>query len=199
VGGVEFGVDGGDRGWGATIGRDLEDGVARRRSEQDDAAGTPGATTGSGGVAQDANDAGSEVERFDLEAGEESDTCTIGRPEGIDGTVSAGEHAVCSGAQRMQVKFATGAEDERSAVGRERGLFSEVAFDFEGGGWGRDDGRVQWQSRACVIGPQEERCRGGQNRQGGNGPGDEFAAGAKAANGESGGGSRGPIAGGDGF
>jgi len=37
----------------------------------------------------------------------------------------------------MQVKFATGAEDERSAVGRERGLFSEVAFDFEevaGGG-----------------------------------------------------------------
>jgi hypothetical protein len=54
-----------------------------------------------------------------------------GRPEGVDATVSAGDDAVCAGAERMQVKFATGAKDERSAVGRERGLLSEIAFDFE--------------------------------------------------------------------
>ena len=68
---------------------------------------------------------------FDLEVGEESDACAIGRPEGVDATVSAGDDAVCAGAERMQLKFATGAEDERSAVGRERGLLSEIAFDFE--------------------------------------------------------------------
>src|SRR5580700_10383217 len=143
VGGVEYGVDGSDGGGDATLGRDLEDGVARGGSEEDNAAGAPGATAGSSGVAQDAYDAGIEVERFDLEVGEETDTRTIGRPERVDGTASAGEDAVRTGAERMQVKFAAGAENERSAVGRERGLLSEVAFDFEGGAWGRDDGRVQ--------------------------------------------------------
>src|ERR1035438_5173686 len=91
VSGVKRRVDGGDGGGGATVGRDLEEGVARGGSEEDNAARAPGATAGSGGVAQDANDAGIDVERFDFEVGEETDTCTIGRPEGIDSTVSAGE------------------------------------------------------------------------------------------------------------
>jgi hypothetical protein len=112
VGGVEFGVDGCDSGGGAPIGRDLEDSVARRGSEEDDAARAPGATAGRGRVAEDANDAGSEVERFDLKVGEETDTGTIGRPEGIDTTVSAGEDAVCAGAQRMQIEITTSTEDE---------------------------------------------------------------------------------------
>src|SRR5580704_7857188 len=99
----------------------------------------------------------------------------------------------------MQVKFAAGTENERSAVGRERGLLSEVAFDFEGGGRGREDGRVQWQGRAGVIGPQEEESRGGEKREDGNGPGDKFAAGAKTVNGESGSGRRDRVGGGNGF
>ena len=51
VGGVEFGVDGSDSSGSATIGRDLEDGVARGGSEENDAAGAPGTTAGSRGVA----------------------------------------------------------------------------------------------------------------------------------------------------
>lgn len=98
---------------------------------EDHAAGAPGAAAGRGSVAQDANDTGIKVECFDLEVGEESDACAIGRPEGVDATVSAGDGAVCAGAERMQVKFAPGAKDERSAVGRDRGLLSEIAFDFE--------------------------------------------------------------------
>jgi hypothetical protein len=196
MGGVEFGVDGGDGAGGAPIGRDLEDGVARGRSEQDDAAGTPGATPGRRGVAQDANDGGVEVERFDLEVGEEPDTGTIGGPEGIDAAVSAGEDTVCAGAERVQVEFATSAEDERSAVRRESGLLSEVAFDFEGGAKGRDDGRIQWESRVYLIGPQQEKCCSGEKREGSNGPGYQLAA-ATAVNGESGDRRRGRIGGGD--
>ena len=168
VGGVQRRVDGRDGGGAATARGDLEDGVAWGGSEEDDATRAPGATAGSGGVAQDAHDAGIDVQRFDLEVREETDTCTIGRPEGIDGAMSAGEHAVGAGPERMQVEFATRAENERSPVGRERGLLSEVAFDFKRGGRGRDDRRVQREGRAyrdCAARRRMPRRREARARQ----------------------------------
>jgi len=116
MGGVEFDVELGDRGGRAAAGGNLVDDIARRRSEQDDAAGAPGATARGRRVAKSADNTGGHFESLEFAIGEEADAGTVGSPEGADAAARTGQGALCAVAKGAEPELTAGAEDQKTTV-----------------------------------------------------------------------------------